>query len=153
VISNGNVRTFEDVVQNYEFTSADGIMVGETLLGNPCLFAGITPDPVQISLEYLDICRRCPEGSVDLKVAKKHVKHFIDFQCSRRTWMPKFLRALTACRTIEEADKLLRVKTQRWRGKPPISRDAVDVGEDSEDEERVMGDEYDGLALLEQCVV
>jgi len=35
VISNGNVRTFEDVVQNREFTRADGIMVGETLLGNP----------------------------------------------------------------------------------------------------------------------
>ena len=35
VISNGNVRTYEDVVQNREFTCADGIMVGETLLGNP----------------------------------------------------------------------------------------------------------------------
>lgn len=97
VISNGNVRTYEDVVQNLEFTSADGIMVGKTLLGNPwyvsspnpsgwgidlkfSLFAGITPDPVQISLEYLEICRRCPEGSVDLEVAKKHIKHFIDFQ-------------------------------------------------------------------------
>lgn len=43
---------------------------------------------------------------------------------------------------------MLRVKTQRWRGKPLILRDAGDVGEDSEDEERVMGDEYDGLALL-----
>ena len=97
VISNGNVRTYEDVVQNREFTCADGIMVGETLLGNPwcvsglsltgrgidlefSLFAGVTPDPVQISLEYLEVCRRCPEGSVDLEVAKKHVKHFVDFQ-------------------------------------------------------------------------
>ena len=35
VISNGNVRTYEDVVRNREFTHADGIMVGETLLGNP----------------------------------------------------------------------------------------------------------------------
>ena len=97
VISNGNVRTYEDVVQNHEFTRADGIMVGETLLGNPwyvsslsysgrgidlefSLFAGVTPDPVQISLEYLEVCRQCPEGSMDLEVAKKHVKHFIDFQ-------------------------------------------------------------------------
>jgi len=62
--------------------------------------------------------------------------------------MPKFLRALTAYRTIEEVDKLLRVKTQRWRGKPLIPRDTDDVGEGSGDEERVMGDEYDGLALL-----
>jgi tRNA-dihydrouridine synthase 1 len=96
VISNGNVRTHEDVVRNREYTRADGIMVGETLLGNPwyprfhssdknidtdfSLFAGVTPDPVQISLEYLDLCRRCPEASVDLEVAKKHVKHFVDFQ-------------------------------------------------------------------------
>ena len=97
VISNGNVRTYEDVVQNREFTRADGIMVGETLLGNPwyasslsfngqgfdrgfSLFAGITPGPVQVSLEYLEVCRRCPEGSVNLEVVKKHIKHFIDFQ-------------------------------------------------------------------------
>jgi tRNA-dihydrouridine synthase 1 len=62
--------------------------------------------------------------------------------------MSKFLRALAACRTIEEVDKLLRVKTQRWRGKPLIPRGAVDVEEGSEDEERVSGDGYDGLALL-----
>ena len=63
--------------------------------------------------------------------------------------MSKFLRALTACRTIEEVDKLLRVKTQRWRGKPLILRDADDVEEDGEDE-RIEGDGYDGLALLAQ---
>jgi tRNA-dihydrouridine synthase 1 len=61
--------------------------------------------------------------------------------------MPKFLRALTACRTIEEVDKLLRVKTQRWRGKPLIPREADDVEENSEDE-RTEGDGYDDLALL-----
>ena len=43
VISNGNVRVFEDLQQNLDFTRADGLMVGETLLGNPwcvcvCLF-------------------------------------------------------------------------------------------------------------------
>jgi len=62
--------------------------------------------------------------------------------------MSKFLRALTACRTIEEVDKLLRVKTQRWRGKPLIPRDADDVEENSEDEERIEGDGYGSLALL-----
>jgi hypothetical protein len=57
---------------------------------------------------------------------------------------------LTACRTIEEADKLLRVKTQRWRRKSLILQDADDVeGEDEEEEEgRVPGDEYGNLALL-----
>lgn len=35
VVSNGNVRTFSDVQQNASYTCADGVMVGETLLGNP----------------------------------------------------------------------------------------------------------------------
>ena len=60
--------------------------------------------------------------------------------------MSKFLRGLAACHTIEEVDKLLRVKTQRWRGKPLIPRDKDGIEEDSEDEERVSDD--DGPALL-----
>jgi len=67
--------------------------------------------------------------------------------------MPKFLRALTTCHTIEEVDKLLRVKTQRWRGKPLIPRDEDDVEEGSEVEDGVSGDGYDGLVLLAECVV
>ena len=67
--------------------------------------------------------------------------------------MPKFSRSLTTCHTIEEVDKLLRVKTQRWRGKPLIPRDADDVEEGSEAEDGVSGDGYDGLALLAECIV
>jgi hypothetical protein len=35
VVSNGNVGTWDHIVKNREETGADGIMVGETLLGNP----------------------------------------------------------------------------------------------------------------------
>lgn len=35
VISNGNVREWSNVPQNLEYTGSDGVMVGETLLGNP----------------------------------------------------------------------------------------------------------------------
>lgn len=35
VISNGNVRMFSDIQYNVSYTHADGVMVGETLLGNP----------------------------------------------------------------------------------------------------------------------
>jgi tRNA-dihydrouridine synthase 1 len=35
VISNGNVRVFDDLQANLNLTGADGLMVGETLLGNP----------------------------------------------------------------------------------------------------------------------
>lgn len=35
VISNGNVRTWDDVLHNKDYTGASGVMVGESLLGNP----------------------------------------------------------------------------------------------------------------------
>lgn len=35
VISNGNVRVFDDLQANLNLTGADGLMVGEALLGNP----------------------------------------------------------------------------------------------------------------------
>jgi tRNA-dihydrouridine synthase 1 len=35
VISNGNVRVWSDLEENKRFTGADGLMVGESLLGNP----------------------------------------------------------------------------------------------------------------------
>jgi len=35
VISNGNVRNHADLWDNLTLTGADGLMVGETLLGNP----------------------------------------------------------------------------------------------------------------------
>ena len=35
VISNGNVRTWDDVLHNKNYTGASGVMVGETLLDNP----------------------------------------------------------------------------------------------------------------------
>ena len=35
VISNGNVRAWDDVLHNKDYTGASGIMVGETLLVNP----------------------------------------------------------------------------------------------------------------------
>ena len=35
VISNGNVRVYDDLLENETYTGAHGLMVGETLLGNP----------------------------------------------------------------------------------------------------------------------
>ncbi|OSX61163.1 hypothetical protein POSPLADRAFT_1146236 [Postia placenta MAD-698-R-SB12] len=79
VISNGNVRVWEDVERNLALTGADGIMVGESLLANPCLFADITPDPVAISLEYLDLCREYPDTAT-MQTVQTHVRHFVDHQ-------------------------------------------------------------------------
>ncbi|KAG2109920.1 FMN-linked oxidoreductase [Suillus discolor] len=116
VVSNGNVRTWEDVQRNKEETRADGIMVGETLLGNPCIFANVIPDPVQVSLEYLEICKELPDIATH-KTIETHVRHFIEFQCSRRPWYNKFRTALPACEGIHDIEHLLRTKVTRWRGK------------------------------------
>jgi len=92
-----------DVQENKIFTGADGVMVGETLLGNPCLFADIVSDPVAISLEYLD--------------------------CNRRPWFRKFRSGLNACQTLDEFDVLLRTRVTRWRGKAGVDEIEVPGGE------------------------
>ena len=38
VLSNGNVKVYDDVLKHLKFTGADGVMVGEAVLGNPALF-------------------------------------------------------------------------------------------------------------------
>ncbi|OJA11378.1 hypothetical protein AZE42_05160 [Rhizopogon vesiculosus] len=116
VVSNGNVRMWEDMQKNKEETEADGIMVGETLLGNPCLFANVIPDPVRISLEYLEICKELPDVAT-YRTIEAHVKHFIEFQCSRRPWYNKFRAALSACEGVDDVEHLLRTKVTRWRGR------------------------------------
>ncbi|EPT02141.1 hypothetical protein FOMPIDRAFT_1119016 [Fomitopsis schrenkii] len=83
VVSNGNVRTWEDVEQNLAYTGADGIMVGETLLANPCLFAQTVPDPVTISREYIAICKE-HLATASMQTIQTHIRHFIDHQWSVR---------------------------------------------------------------------
>ena len=98
VVSNGNVRTWEDIALNREETGADGVMVGETLLANPwfvrasflfiyfcvkvefySIFENLVPDPVLISLEYLDICKSYPDTAT-ISTIRAHVRHFVEFQ-------------------------------------------------------------------------
>ncbi|KAG2030410.1 FMN-linked oxidoreductase [Suillus americanus] len=124
VVSNGNVRTWEDVQRNRDETQADGIMVGETLLGNPCIFANVIPDPVQVSLEYLEICKELPDIATH-KTIETHVRHFIEFQCSRRPWYNKFRTSLSACEGAHDIEHLLRTKVTRWRGKAARKDDSV----------------------------
>ncbi|KAA1472499.1 FMN-linked oxidoreductase [Dentipellis sp. KUC8613] len=131
VLSNGNVRTWEDVEANLDFTGADGVMVGETLLGNPCLFENKLPDPVRISLEYLDIYREHPD-TASLQTIQTHVRHFVEFQCGRRPWFHKFRSTLSQCKDVDEIDNLLRGRVQRWRGAIAASLDN-DTDTDMED--------------------
>ncbi|KAH9478416.1 tRNA-dihydrouridine(16/17) synthase [NAD(P)(+)]-like [Psilocybe cubensis] len=153
VISNGNVRGFDDLQKNLNITSADGLMVGETLLGNPCLFSGIVPDPIDISLEYLDICREYP--GTTLVTIQTHIRHFVEFQCGRRPWFPKFRSALSSTNSLDAIESLLAFKIERWRGRPPRKTRSleypIDSTEDVEDpEEKEDLDDVLGLEIFKE---
>jgi len=160
VVSNGNVGTWDHILRNREDTGADGIMVGESLLENPCLFENKTPDPVLISLEYLDLCKRYP-GTVTIANIRTHVRHFIEYQCARRPWYPHFRAALNHSQTIDEIENLLRGKVLRWRGKAGMHTrrrvvqgekeegDEDDMEEEGRGEDRERDEDYGDLSLIE----
>ena len=49
----------------------------------------------------------------------------------RRPWFNKFRATLGRCQTVDEIERLLRVKVQRWGGLAPLTVD--EVGENEED--------------------
>ncbi|KZV66006.1 FMN-linked oxidoreductase [Peniophora sp. CONT] len=134
VISNGNVRTPQDVALNREYTGATGIMVGETLLANPYLFEGGIADPVDVSLEYLALCHRYP-GTASLNNMRAHIRNFVAFQCERKPWYRTFSAALAECESIMDLEVLVRGRLHDWYRSPaqhvgspkPTSEDVLDM--------------------------
>ncbi|KDQ10192.1 hypothetical protein BOTBODRAFT_640610 [Botryobasidium botryosum FD-172 SS1] len=109
VLSNGNVRTLGDCEANLRMTGADGVMVGEAILGNPRLFdAAANTHPRNISLEYLDLCRQHP-GTAPLPTVKQHIKYFFswDIKHSRSTYANVFFAALEECDSDDAIELLL----------------------------------------------
>lgn len=114
------------------------------------LFEGTVPDPVSVSLEYLELCRMYP-GTTTLKTIQTHIRHFMENQwwvtsgmnsalfvmlCStRRPWFSKFRTKLGQCESSDEIEALLRVKVRRWRSLTDLSvvQDRVEsIDEDSD---------------------
>ncbi|KAJ3550403.1 hypothetical protein NMY22_g512 [Coprinellus aureogranulatus] len=142
-ISNGNVREHRDLKRNLEYTGADGLMVGETLLGNPCIFEQDNPDPITVSLEYLSLCHKYP-GTTTLRTIQTHIRHFIEFQHHRKPWYQKFRTSLTNTTTIEDIEDLVRYKLARWLGQAPkgaeLGDELDDQGPGLEDNEERLPD-------------
>jgi len=100
------------------------------------LFEGTIPDPVSVSLEYLELCRMYP-GTATLKTIQTHIRHFMENQwwvtssmdsafsvmfCSnRRPWFSKFRTKLGQCASLDEIEALLRVNVIRWRDLTDLS--------------------------------
>eukprot|EP00301_Raphidiophrys_heterophryoidea_P005437 c12283_g1_i2.p1 GENE.c12283_g1_i2~~c12283_g1_i2.p1 ORF type:complete len:375 (-),score=94.54 c12283_g1_i2:143-1204(-) len=67
VVSNGNIRFFEDVQKCLDATGCCGVMSAEGLLANPALFGGPNPPhPVQLAREYLTFADQyaAPDGFI-----------------------------------------------------------------------------------------
>lgn len=73
LISNGNVRTYEDVSANREFTSTQGIMSAEGLLDNPAIFLPPDRQPrrTTLAMEYLELVEK---HKVKMKSVVFHVR-------------------------------------------------------------------------------
>lgn len=87
IIANGNVITWDDVVENQKLTGADGVMSAEGLLNDPTLFAPsidgtyANKDKLDIAVEYMDIVDKYP-------VAIKSVIFHVRRMCSE--YLDKF---------------------------------------------------------------
>jgi tRNA-dihydrouridine synthase 1 len=108
VISNGNVRCFEDIEHNLNHTGAAGVMVGEALLADPTyvvcwpwmtytdrlpFHSLFDPDtnipPILSCVRYIELCHE-HDGTATVSTARMHVKHMLEGPYSRRTWYRSF---------------------------------------------------------------
>lgn len=82
IIANGNLNSPADVIRCLEYTKCDGVMTAEANLGDPAFFAPLSrsplslnssisqPHPLDLAIEYLDICRQTP---TQFSSAKSHL--------------------------------------------------------------------------------
>lgn len=78
VISNGNIQNLEDIYRCLEQIGVDGVMVAESHLTNPCIFAGTNPRVYDIVCEYLELVKKysCPISYVRAHLFKIWVHAF-----------------------------------------------------------------------------
>lgn len=79
VLSNGNVRSYDDVLRNLHDTRADGVMVGEPLLLQPHVFApsvGRRATLWEAMHTYLALCTAYPLES-PLPRIKQHLAYMV----------------------------------------------------------------------------
>ncbi|PPR06833.1 hypothetical protein CVT26_003859 [Gymnopilus dilepis] len=143
VISNGNVRSFDNLQENLALTGADGLMVGLILVRSYQSFKhtyGISWN----------------SSGEDLSEMQK--AYFITYSASdcfsgRRPWFPKFRAALGATLSLDEIEVLMNRKVERWRGRPPRpSHQEVtdDLPEANNDHESSVADDELGVAFPDE---
>ena len=96
IITNGNVVTYEDSINNIKLTGADGVMSAEGILDNPALFVGEDPNDerrLKLSLEYLDLAENHP---TTMKSIVFHVRRICAEVLTKFQLLDDCLRATTA---------------------------------------------------------
>eukprot|EP01041_Mallomonas_annulata_P004909 gene4909-9790_t len=109
IIANGNVKSWDDVVDNLNTTGADGIMSAEGLLDDPTLFApalsdqtgttltaltSTSKDKLQVALEYLNLATLYP---VKIKSIIFHIRRI----CRNELIKYQLLEECLTARNIE----------------------------------------------------
>ena len=96
IIANGNIRSWDDVVNNKKFTQSAGVMSAEGLLNDPTLFSGavkggpLKKDPLEIALEYVEIAEIHP---VPIKSVIFHIRRMIASDLEKYQFMVDLLES------------------------------------------------------------
>jgi len=85
VVSNGNIRNYEDAINNLKKTNADAVMSAETLLNNPSLFANIEMNEEHALLVCFKYLKYCEINPPPVKWAVQHILHILEF-LFRKHW-------------------------------------------------------------------
>eukprot|EP00698_Gefionella_okellyi_P023621 TRINITY_DN8118_c0_g1_i1.p1 TRINITY_DN8118_c0_g1~~TRINITY_DN8118_c0_g1_i1.p1 ORF type:complete len:358 (+),score=44.15 TRINITY_DN8118_c0_g1_i1:128-1201(+) len=110
VISNGNVRTYEDAMECLRFTGCDGVMSAEGLLANPRLFGNVPADMLGSATEYLQICRTVENG---LSSIRAHMFRILKPILPLNTDVREILATANSLQRIEEAVAMLVERAQK----------------------------------------
>lgn len=93
IIANGNIKTWQDVQDNLQFTACNGVMSAEGLLDNPAIFNhGITIPAIQLAKEYLQYVESYP---VKLKTLIFHIRRICKDELTRFQLMEECLNNIT----------------------------------------------------------
>jgi len=115
IIANGNVRCYKDVIDNLEFTKADGIMSAEGILDDPAIFSRYEdnikqPDKISLAIEYLDLVIKYP---VMMKSIIFHIRRILKEELTNY----QLMEDLISCQSLDTVRKVvLEAKSFKEKG-------------------------------------
>lgn len=116
IIANGNVRCYKDVIDNLEFTKADGIMSAEGILDDPAIFIRDDeentkkPDKISLAIEYLDLVIKYP---VIMKSIIFHIRRILKEELNNF----QLMEDLISCQSLDAVRKVvLEAKSFKEKG-------------------------------------